>query len=133
MLEKLKEYKELIGIVVFFLSGLFWIQSQFPTKKDLKAEVGVLNCLLDKYMTLTQLQIRGRELERLIQEQSDQINALGNNQGLTTARLSPAMQQELEAKRADLAANRSELKTKTAEMQKIGDELQRNVCAKVTQ
>jgi hypothetical protein len=132
MLEKLKEYKDLIGIIVFFLGGLLWIQGQFPTKNDLKAEVGVLKCLLDKYMTLTQLQIRGRELERLIQEQSSQINAIGNSQGAASAPLSPAMQQELEAKRADLAANRSEFKAKTTEMQKIADELQRNVCAKVT-
>ena len=133
MLEKLKEYKELIGIVVFFLGGVYWIQGQYPTKKDLKSEIGVVNCLLDKYMTLTQLQIRGRELERLIEEQSSQISAIGTPPGAAATPLSPAMQQELEAKKADLAANRSELKDKTLQMQKISDDLQRNACGMVSQ
>jgi hypothetical protein len=127
MLEKLKEYKELISIVVFFLGGIFWIQSQFPTKVDLKSELGVVNCLLEKYMTLTQLQMKGKDIERRIQEQSSQINNLG---GATVA-LSPAMQQELDAKKADLAANRSDAKTNLADIQKISDELQRNACGRV--
>jgi hypothetical protein len=131
MLEKLKEYKELIGIVVFFLGGIYWIQGQFPTKTDLNVQVGVLRCLLDKYMTLTQLQIHGQELERQIQEQNSQINIIGRSQGAAPVSLSPAMQQELEAKKAELATNRRDLKDNTVAMQKIGDELQRNVCAKV--
>jgi hypothetical protein len=132
MLEKLKEYKELIGIVVFFLGGIWWIQGQYPTKTDLKSEVGVLKCLLDKYMTLTQLQIRGRDLERLIQDEVSQISSFGNVQSATAASVSPAILEALEGKKADLAANRTELKAKIAEMQKINDELQRNVCQKVT-
>lgn len=132
MLEKLKEYKELIGIIVFFLGGFFWIQAQYPTKTDLKSSVGVLNCMLDKYMMLTQLQIRGSDLERQIQEKVSQIDSYGNVPNATAATLSPAMLEELEAKKDDLATNRSELKANTAEMQKINDELQRDVCRKVT-
>lgn len=133
MLEKLKEYKELLGIVVFFLGGFFWIQTQFarfPTKTDLRSEVRVLNCLLDKYMTLTQLQLRARELERQAQDLTSQINAYGDDRESTRPGLSPAMSQELEAKKADLAAVRIDIKTNTNEILKTGSELQRNVCGK---
>lgn len=135
MLEKLKEYKELLGILVFFLGGFFWIQNQFnqfPTKTDLRAEVRVLNCLLEKYMLLTQLQIRGRDLERQVQELTGQVNAAADDQDPSRPPMSPAMRQELEAKRQDLAALRGDLKTNTAQIQKTGDELGRNACGRVT-
>ncbi len=132
MLEKLREYKEVLTIIVFFLGGFFWIQKQYPTKTDLKLEIGVLNCLLDKYMSLTQLQIRGRDLERQAQELSTEISAFGDDQDRPHAPISPAMRQELEAKKADLVAVRSDLKTNTSAIQMTGDELARNLCGKVT-
>ena len=52
MLDRLKEYKELISIIVFFLSGFVWIQSTFPDKpyieaqvKAVNAKITTLNCL----------------------------------------------------------------------------------------
>ena len=56
-LEKLKQYKEIIAIIIFFLGGFFWLQAEFPNKSDLRSEVGSLNCQLKSYMLLTQLQI----------------------------------------------------------------------------
>ncbi|KWC36271.1 hypothetical protein WL51_19340 [Burkholderia ubonensis] len=131
MLEKLKEYKELIAIVAFFLGGFLWIQEQYPTKTDLKSQIGVLNCLLGEYMLLTQQQLRVRDLERLIHDETSQIGSYENARGAKAAALSPAMLEELDAKKDDLATHRAELKTRTAEMQKVNDELQRNVCQKV--
>ena len=128
MLEKLKAYKELLAIIVFFLGGLFWIQNQFPTKTDLKAQIGVLNCLLDKYMVLTQRQIRGRDLERQLQELTAQINLFTDDHGPSHPAISPAMLQELEAKRQELTDVRRDLKSNADEIQKTSDELARNLC-----
>jgi hypothetical protein len=129
------QYKELLGIVVFFLGGFFWIQNQFekfPTKTDLRSEIQVLNCLLDKYMLLTQLQLRGRELERQAQVLINQISAYDEgNPGRPP--ISPAMRQDLDVKRTDLATARGDLRGNTTEIQKIGDELQRNVCRRSDQ
>lgn len=126
MLEKLKEYKELIAILVFFLGGFAWIQGQYPTKTDLKSQVTVLECLLQKYMALTQLQIHGQQLQQEIQERRKQIQMMEGMQ------LSPAMQSDLEEKRKDLGGTQGDLKTNLAEINKINDELRRNVCGRVT-
>lgn len=132
MLERLKEYKELLAIVVFFLGGFFWIQNRYPTKTDLRSEIRVLNCLLDKYMLLTQLQIRGRDLERQVADLSNQL-ALYDSAPDPILPISPAMRQERDEKRKLLDETRSALKANVAEIQKTGDELQRNVCRGVTQ
>lgn len=85
-LEKLIQYKEIITIITFFLGGFFWLQAEFPNKSDLnaqvgllntnlKTEVGSLNCLLDSYMLLTQLQISvmetASEIQNLENEKQD--------------------------------------------------------------
>lgn len=130
MLERLKEYKELIGIIVFFLGGFLWVQNSFPTKSDLKAEIGVLNCLLEKYMTLTQLQIRGRDLEREVQELNGQIGLI-DAAGAGGPALSPAMKIEIDGRRDDLAARRNDLKAANLDMRRISDELARNACGRL--
>lgn len=132
MLEKLKEYKEVLTIIVFFLGGFFWIQGQYPTKTDLKSQIGVLNCLLDKYMSLTQLQIRGRDLERQAQDLKNEIQAFGDDQDRTHLPASPAMRQELDVKKASLVGVQADLKTNAGNIQTTGDELARNVCGRVT-
>ena len=133
MLDKLKEYKELISIIVFFLGGFIWVQNQFPTKSDLKANVGALSCLLDKYMTLTQRQLRGRDLERQVQELITQIGMSPDTSSNRAAvDLSPAMKLELDEKKADLTAKRNELNASSDDMRKISEDLARNICGKVT-
>jgi hypothetical protein len=128
MLEKLKAYKEMLAIIVFFLGGLFWIQNQFPTKTDLKTQIGILNCLLDKYMVLTQRQIRSRDLERQQLEITAQINLYADDHAPSRPPISPAMLHELDAKRQELIDVRRDLKTNADEIQKTSDELARNLC-----
>lgn len=129
MLDKLKEYKELLTIVVFFLGGLFWIQNQFPTKTDLEAQIGELNCLLGKYMLLTQHQIRVRDLDRRQQELT-QFISYADNPDPAGPEMSPAMLYELEGRKEDLASVRNEIREKASAINGISDELQRNVCGR---
>lgn len=129
MLEKLKEYKELIAIIVFFLGGFIWLNNQFPTKSDLTAEMESLNCQLDKYMTLTQLQIRGQELVKQAQDLATRISDMETNSG--NVPLSPAMKFELDQFKSDFEHNREKHRSNKSEITKILDELARNVCKKV--
>jgi hypothetical protein len=126
MLEKLKEYKEMIAIIVFFLGGFIWLNSQFPKKSDLTAEIGSLNCQLEKYMTLTQLQIRSQELGKQAQDLATRISDVETNSG--DAHLSPAMKFELDQMKADLKHNREKHRSNKDEIAEILDELARNVC-----
>ncbi len=137
MLEKLKEYKELMAIIVFFLGGFIWINNQFPTKSDLSAEKsdlsaenGSLNCLVKKYMSLTQLQIRGQELVKQMQDLATTITDMETNS--ENVLLSPAMLFELDQLKADLGHDTEKFRSNKAEIKNIMDELARNVCRKVT-
>jgi seryl-tRNA synthetase len=128
MLGKLKEYKELIGIVVFFIGGFIWMEAQFPKKSDLQNEVASLNCMLEKYMTLTQLQIQGQELQNQIQDFNRQVNLMLPDGRSPT--LSPALQAELDELKSDYAHKKSELSAVKESMKKVCADLQRNVCKK---
>lgn len=126
MLDKLKEYKELIAIIVFFLGGFFWLNNQFPTKKDLKNEVESLSCLLEKYMTVTQRQIRNQELEKQAKDLVATISSMENS--TSGVPLSPAMKYELEQKKSEINHNRKEYTSNKDVIQKIMDDLARNMC-----
>ena len=126
MIEKLKQYKELITIILFFLGGFTWMETQFPTKTDLQAEIASLNCLVEKYMILTQCQMHGQDLEKQIQDINKQINMISPNG--SSPGLSPALAVEFEELKSDLTHKKSELGQNKESMQKIVDELQRNVC-----
>jgi hypothetical protein len=132
MIEKLKEYKEVIVIIVFFLGGFFWLENQYPKKTDLKSEIGVLNCLLEKYMTLTQYQIRGQELEKQIQELNNQIQLFYVESKNRSRIVSPGMKHEMDEKKSDLSGKKKDLKENKDAMEKISCELERNVCGKVS-
>ena len=129
MLEKLKEYKELIAIIVFFLGGIFWLNNQFPTKDDLTQEVGSLNCLLEKYMTVTQLQIRNQELEKHAKDLA--VTIAGMESSAANTPLSPAMRFDLDQKKFDLKTNRDQRKDYQGKINKIMDELGRDVCRRM--
>ncbi len=133
MLEQLKEYKEVLTIVVFFLGGVFWIQKQYPTKTDLQSEIGVLQCLVDRYMALTQLQIHGRDLERQAQDLKSEIQAFSADQQNTKLPVSPGMIDALNEKKSQLAELQADLKNNTESTQKANDELERNVCGRIPQ
>lgn len=123
MLDRLKEYKELIAIMIFFLSGFLWIQ-------DLKSQVSVLGCLLEEYMTLTQLQISHQQKEREVERLSRQINAFPTAAGGDLPALSPAMKQELANLVNDREEAQGKLKRIQSDMESIRDKLQKHACGK---
>ena len=129
MLEKLKEYKELIAIIIFFLGGFIWLNSQFPKKSDLEAEIGYLNCQLEKYMTLTQLQIRDQDLVKQAQDLANKISEMETDS--ENVPLSPAMKFELEQLKSDFDHNTDKHRSNKSDIARIFDELARNVCKKV--
>ena len=132
MLEKLKEYKDIIAIIVFFLGGFIWIEKEFPNKSDLQSEIGSVNCLLDKYMTLTQLQIRGQVLGKQVQDLTNELSrSVPNDGNANTPPLSPAMMFEHDQLNEELVAKRDRLRNNNDEMENISNELARNVCRKV--
>jgi hypothetical protein len=131
MLEKLKEYKELVTIVVFFLGGFFWLQAEFPNKSDLKAELASMRCLLDNYMKLTQLQILSQEQEKQVNELWRQLSeAPPNDTGKSGLSISPAMKVGLEKLKSEHTARTNQLRQTTSDMAQIRDNLARSVCAR---
>ncbi len=128
MLNKLKEYKELITIIVFFIGGFIWMEAQFPKKSDLQNEIASLDCMLEKYMTLTQLQMQGQDLQNQIQDLGRQVNVMYPGGHIPT--LSPALETELDGLKTELANKKTQLSAAKESMKKICDELQRNVCKK---
>lgn len=129
MIERLKEYKEMIAIIVLFIGGFIWLETRFPTKTDLQTEIASLNCLVEKYMILTQCQMRGQDLEKQIQDLNKKIQMMRPNG--SSPILSPAMTVEFEEFKTDLTNKKRELGQYKETIQKICDELQRNVCRKV--
>jgi hypothetical protein len=138
MMDKLKQYQEIIAIIVFFLSGFFWIESQFPqksdldsVKKELQAENAVLKCLLKKNMILVQDQIQASTLEKSIKEKTEYLYVLSeklNKIGSDAQTLSPAMQITLSETKDDVANQKEALKVVIARMQDTKNELERNIC-----
>lgn len=131
MLEKLKEYKELIAIIVFFLGGFFWLQTEFPSKSDMKVELVSIRCLLDGYMKLTQLQILSQEQDKQVSELRRKLSEAPPDDtrggGLS---ISPAMRAEFEQLKVDYKARRDQLGQTASDMAKIRDELARGVCGR---
>lgn len=135
MLAKLKEYQELIAILVFFLGGFFWLESQFPQKTDLESvktdlqkENAVLKCLLKKNMVLVQDQIQASALEKSIKEKNEYIYFLSEKLKTDAETISPVMQFKLTEAREEVAAKKDELKTVITRMQDTKNELERNIC-----
>lgn len=135
MLAKLKEYQELIAILVFFLGGFFWLESQFPQKTDLESvktdlqkENAVLKCLLKKNMVLVQDQIQASALEKSIKEKNEYIYFLSEKLKTDAKSMSPVMQLKLTEAREEVVAQKDDLKTVITRMQDTKNELERNIC-----
>jgi hypothetical protein len=83
-------------------------------------------------MAMTQLQIRGHELEKQLR---DLQNKLAQGQPGETSghrlRLSPAMVVEFEQVKSEFAGKSTDLRNNATAMEKIRDELARLVCGKV--
>lgn len=135
MLAKLKEYQDLIAIIVFFLGGFFWLNNQFPQKTDLESvkhelqeENAVLKCLLKKNMMLVQDQIQASALEKNIKEKSEYIYFLSEKLNTEGQTMSPVMQIKLNETKEEVAAQKDELKKVIAQMQEIKNQLEINSC-----
>ena len=132
MLEKLKEYKEMIAIIVFFLGGFSWLQNQYPNKNDLKAELASVRCLLDNYMKLTQLQILSQEQDKKISELWRKLSEVPpDNSSKSKVSFSPAMRAELEQLRVEYTTRINQQGQTASDMVKIRDELARGICGRI--
>lgn len=124
MIEKLKEYKEIITIIVFFLGGFVWLEAKFPQKSDLTYEIDYLNCRLTKQMELTQTQLRFNTLYQEYVECDRQISMFSN------VILSPAMKQESDRLTANRSVIMKDLSSVKSDLVKISDENAKDVCRK---
>ena len=122
MLDRLKEYKEIIAIAVFFIGGFMWIENQYPKRSDLD----VLSCLVREYMTLTQQQIRASDLEKEIAELAEALTSQGRV--ASAEPLSPALQMEFERRQHELADYYDELRRNETAMRETTERLQRHSC-----
>lgn len=57
-LTRLKEYKEFIAIIAFFMGGIMWIYGFFATKNEVK----VLRCLMNNQIILIEARINKKFL-----------------------------------------------------------------------
>jgi galactitol-specific phosphotransferase system IIB component len=141
ILEKLKEYKEILTLIVFFLGGIFWLNEQFPKKADLtaqttevknqlKKEVSQLRCQLKEYMILTQLQIKAQNLEKEYKELSSQNNVLSsvNADQVTSPAAKKDLFDQITKVKAHLPEVEQDIKSNKHDMEKVSNELQTNIC-----
>lgn len=126
MLARLREYKELIAIILFFLGGFVWMERTFPKKDDLDGKVQVLQCLLDSYMRITQRQLESQEIERRIAEQLARLET-----GPRPAEITPAMEMQLRMIQQDVSDQRGRLADVHMDIKRIRDDLERNACGSV--
>jgi hypothetical protein len=132
VLDKLKEYKDVISIVIFFLGGFFWVQSELPKKDDLEAvkqelltKNKVLKCLLKSNMTLVQNQIQASSLEKTIKEKQDYL-VLSDK--FPVENMSPAMKATLNELNEDVTNKKAELRAVIMRMQNTRSDLEKNIC-----
>ncbi len=131
MLDKLKEYKELIAIIVFFIGGFFWLQSQYPNKTDLKLELATVRCQLSKYMEMTQMQIRNQNLEKQLLDLKKKLSKVPSSNGRQSEiPLSPAMQLEIQYMKDAYKTKKKQLEQLENNMIKLRDELARGACGR---
>lgn len=144
MLAKLNQYKEFISILVFFLGGFFWIDSQYPKKSDLVAllekvddnlgrQVKSVACLLGQYMLLTQLQLTAQETEKRIETLTeDLIQSLDSGDNVEVVSLSGAMLIEREEMVDNLGKARDALADIAKNISNVRGELERNICGRIS-
>lgn len=62
MLESIKEFKELIAVIVFFIAGALWVFGYFATKDQLKS----LHCITNANMEFLQGQMDSNTLSEML-------------------------------------------------------------------
>lgn len=124
MLDRLKEYRDIISLVVFFLGGFLWVQAQFATKAALNEE----KCLLRDAITLGQLQIRQSSLQNETQALDGQISERLAVLAKLTDRPSPSFLFELDQMKAKEAKKLADLDENIKQQQKISDDMVNPKC-----
>lgn len=139
MLARLKEYKELITIVLFFLGGFFWIENRYVQTTELNGvnarfdtvakedSLNILNCKVDKYMRLTQLQVEAAEVKELIEGLEDDLASFQ----VASVEVTPAMRNAIQRSEKELSNQLDRLFAVDTEVRALSDELARQVCSEV--
>lgn len=132
MLNRIKEYKELIAIIVFFLGGFLWLERNFPakedlesTKRELESKIEESRCVSDKQIEITQWQMRERDLEKHIDDLNGQINMYSD-----TRTLPPTVKEAIENKKLERQSEKADLKDTKTRIQEIFRALEINTCRK---
>ena len=92
-ISKLKEYKEFIGILVFFIAGAIWLFAYFATKNQLEIQA----CVTDKRFIVLQNQATENNLTAIFNDslrQQVQLKKLSNptdEEALQLAKLEAAL------------------------------------------
>ena len=89
-LQRLKEYKEFIAILVFFFGGVLWILGYFATKK----QVDDLRCLLNANVDFIQGKIDAASLSQLLIQNLEQTNVIASKTTLTSEEIQKRIQLE---------------------------------------
>lgn len=126
MLEKIKEYKEIITIVVFFLGGFAWLESQFPKKVELQSDIGTLSCLLEQYMQLTQQQFLNQRLGEQIRDLKEKLSSNGGIVDMSG--ISPALMRVHGELAEQLDEAKGKYRDSVEQMEEINNRLARNYC-----
>lgn len=151
MLERLKQYKELIAILVFFLGGFAWIENRFVKADAIdpltgavdavdmriarmgeamatRQDVDGLHCLLNAYMTITQHQMKMRvvEAEKAELERDPPGVVLAASHGGDGA--SAGLMHEVQNYYKTLDRLEGELHSRQREVENIISQLQRHEC-----
>ncbi len=131
----LGQYRDVIVLLLFFLGGFFYLDRTFPKHEDLAresnkltaeltrhneglvADITRLQCLVDSYMQLTQLQTNTLNTDARRAELLTLIK---------TGALTPAMTADMETE-IDVLKNRS--LSNVSQMTVIRQKLERNECA----
>lgn len=74
ILGSIKEFKELIAVIVFFVSGILWVFGYFATKDQLKS----LHCITNANMEFLQGQMDSNTLSGMLLKNLQEQNRIKN-------------------------------------------------------
>src|SRR5262245_7951462 len=79
LLGTLKDYKEFIAILVFFIGGILWIFGYFATKKQLDE----LHCLMNANVDFIQGRMEAANLSQLMVQNIEELTPFANKTELS--------------------------------------------------
>jgi hypothetical protein len=108
VLKTLGEYKELIAVIVFFITGCLWLFGYFATKQQLKT----LQCLMNTNMAIIQGKMDSASLSQLMVQNLQESMSLEGKQNLTPAEM--LKQSQLKTGLNDISRKLADADTTTA-------------------